>query len=187
MVDIEDNREDCIFTETIGSVRSCRGEPYSQDYEAVFSSSEVKYLRQKVLFNLYNFDLDQSRYDGDAGPIPIVYLNLVNCHFKYFYDDYEALINVQSSIVERVDTFFSRPFIVQLGDDRGARISITDSTFMHASFCKGLIVYREAPELLPYDNEYLVFNFAYEAKRGVRNFGEYWNRMSNFENLKTWA
>lgn len=64
---------------------------------------------------------------------------------------------------------------------------------MHGSFCKGLIVYREAPELLPYDNEYLVFNFGYEAKLGVRDFSGYWDRLSIYANDddalydKTWA
>lgn len=142
----------------------------------------MKYLRHRVLFNLYNFDLDQSRFKAEctsADPtvcaseeftIPLVDLTLINCEFKYFLDDYEALIYVETSIVERVDNLFSRPYIVQLGDDRGARITITNSVFKHSSFCKGLIVYRPQPELLPYDNNYLVLNFAYEAEHGVRDW-----------------
>ena len=34
-------------------------------------------------------------------------------------------------------------FIAYLGEDRGARITITNSTFKHMHFCKGMIVYRE--------------------------------------------
>lgn len=103
-------------------MRSCKGEPYSVDYETVLGSGTTKYLRHRVLFNLYSFDLDQSRFNREKDPIPIVYLTLTNCEFKYFFDDYEALIYVETSIVERVDTSFSRPYLVQLGDDRGANI-----------------------------------------------------------------
>ena len=110
-VDIDDDREDCIFTQSIGSVRSCKGEAYSEDYDTVFSGGTVKYLRHKVLFNLYNFDLDQSRFKSD-GTVPLVELTLTNCEFKYFLDDYEALIYVETSIIERVDTLFSSPYIV---------------------------------------------------------------------------
>ena len=168
-VDVTDDRESCFFTQTIGSVRACSGEPYSSDYDTTFGGGRVRYLRRKVLFNLYNFDLESSRYK-QGGQIPVVSLTLTNCDFKYFLDDYEALIYVETSIVERVDTLFSRPFIVQLGDDRGARITIEESTFKHSSFCKGLIVYREMPELLPYDNEYLVVNFSNEAGKRVEHF-----------------
>lgn len=80
-------------------------------------------MRRKVLFNLYNFDLDFSRWEKTK-IIPLVSLTLKNCEFKYFLKDYEALIYVETSIVERVDTQFSRPYIVQLGDDRGAQITI---------------------------------------------------------------
>ena len=34
-------------------------------------------------------------------------------------------------------------FIAYLGEDRGARISITNSTFKHSYFCKGMIVYKK--------------------------------------------
>jgi len=86
-IDITDNRNDCFFTETIGSVRSCGGEPYSSDYDATFGGGRVRYLRRKVLFNLFNFDLETSRYNP-ALTIPIVSLTLNNCEFKYFLDDY---------------------------------------------------------------------------------------------------
>lgn len=33
-------------------------------------------------------------------------------------------------------------FLVHVGDDRGARIDIRESTFKHSKFCKGMISYR---------------------------------------------
>ena len=43
-----------------------------------------------------------------------------------------------------------------LGEDRGARISITNSTFKHMHFCKGMIVYREEKRLEYKDYKLLV-------------------------------
>ena len=119
-------------------------------------------MRHQVLFNLYNFDLDYSRYNT-LKSLPLVSLKITNCDFSYFLKDYEALIYVETSIVERVDTQFSQPYVVQLGDDRGVQLDISRSTFEHSSFCKGLIVFREQPELLPIDNQFLVFNMKYEG------------------------
>lgn len=53
-------------------------------------------------------------------------------------------------------------FYIYNGADRGARISIIDSTFKHSRFCKGMIVYRPAffdgtsNSLLNYTNLYMV-------------------------------
>ena len=159
----------------MGGLRTCGGEPYDADYDSIFNAGKIRYLRHKVLFNMYNFDLENSRHltkklnleDDESWRTkkPLVSLTLTDCTFKYFLDDYEALIYVETSIVERVDTLFSRPYLVQMGDDRGAIININNSDFKHSAFCKGLIVFREQPELLPYDNEYLVLNFAYEAQK----------------------
>ena len=33
------------------------------------------------------------------------------------------------------------------GEDRGARINITGSTFKHSKFCKGLLTYRRQPAI----------------------------------------
>ena len=77
-----------------------------------------------MLFNLYNFDLDASRYNGLSEVMPLVDLSFFDCDFKYFLKDYEALIYVETSIVERIDTLFSEPYIVQMGDDRGVQIEI---------------------------------------------------------------
>ena len=47
--------------------------------------------RHKVLFNLYAFDTVRS--NRTHAPT----LNLVNCDFKYFLDDIEALIQVETN------------------------------------------------------------------------------------------
>jgi len=44
-------------------------------------------FQEAVLFNLFNFDLETSRYNP-ALTIPIVSLTLNNCEFKYFLDAY---------------------------------------------------------------------------------------------------
>ena len=38
-------------------------------------------------------------------------------------------------------------FMALSGEDRGARINITGSTFKHSKFCKGLLTYRRQPEI----------------------------------------
>lgn len=98
-----ENIVECDFESAIGSVRKCSGEPYSDDYDTIFTGGRVRYKRRKVLFNLYNFDLDISRYNT-AAEKPVVALTLKNCEFKYFLSDYEALIYAETSIVESVST-----------------------------------------------------------------------------------
>ena len=39
-------------------------------------------------------------------------------------------------------------FLGIAGEDRGARINITSSTFKHSKFCKGLITYRREKSVL---------------------------------------
>lgn len=173
MIDQYDDETVCYFEKKVGSVRSCPGEPYSSDYDTTFGVSKIKYLRHQVLFNLYNFDLDQSRYNELDEKMPLVKLSLKNCEFKYFLKDYEALIYAETSIVERVNTLFAEPYIVQMGDDRGVQIDIENSAFRHSSFCKGLIVFREQPEILPIDVNFLVFNFKYESERHDSDWDKY--------------
>lgn len=102
-----DEARTCTFESKIGSVRGCSGEPYHADYNATFGGGRVRYKRRKVLFNLYNFDLDSSRYDATKSRKPIVKLEITNCEFKYFLKDYEALIYAETSIVERKSTQFA--------------------------------------------------------------------------------
>lgn len=39
----------------------------------------------------------------------------------------------------------SKPYIEELGDNRGVKITITGSTFSHSRFCKGMLVYKKRP------------------------------------------
>lgn len=43
---------------------------------------------------------------------------------------------------EEGDEFQGYRFLGLVGEDRGARINITSSTFKHSKFCKGLLTYR---------------------------------------------
>ena len=52
--------------------------------------------------------------------------------------------------------------MAQLGEDRGARIDIRDSSFKHSKFCKGMISYRQSdtisfedePKFLKFNNQF---------------------------------
>ena len=43
-------------------------------------------------------------------------------------------------------------FLTYYGEDRGARIYITNSTIKHSSFCKGMIYYKRTEEV-KYEDE----------------------------------
>ena len=49
-------------------------------------------------------------------------------------------------------------FLSYYGEDRGARISIANSTFKHSSFCKGMIYYKRTEEV-KYDDVPQLLNF----------------------------
>lgn len=92
------------------------------------------------------------------------HLNITNCVFKYFLNNYESLIHVETEaywknsaklISFNNDAQYPDPlqsylittaldFYYVNGADRGAMISISNSNFLTSRFCKGLIVYREA-------------------------------------------
>ena len=55
-------------------------------------------------------------------------------------------------------------FMAIVGEDRGARIDIQDSTFKHSKFCKGMISYR-SPEVIDYDLEPKFLPFAFQVNR----------------------
>ena len=76
-------------TSTIGSVRACRGEPYSSDFFTFDSVTGIPYLRHRVLFNLYNWDRQRSYSKANRAT-----LTLTDCQFHNFLADYEALIHV---------------------------------------------------------------------------------------------
>ena len=97
-------------------------------------------------------------------------LNLINCDFKYFYN-VTALIQVETNNFiemgievdsdgdeERDDEKILSRFLVHVGDDRGARIDIQDSTFKHSKFCKGMVSYRKT-QVVEYADEQNFFMF----------------------------
>ena len=47
-------------------------------------------------------------------------------------------------------------FLSYMGEDRGAKIEIYDSTFKHSSFCKGLIYYKRLKSITFEDAPLLV-------------------------------
>ena len=57
-------------------------------------------------------------------------------------------------------------FIGYLGEDRGARITLTNSTFKHMHFCKGMITYKEQKPI-SYSEYKLFVNYTASA---IRNF-----------------
>ena len=89
-------------TEILGP-RKCHGEPYNKNffkkspYDFIMNSPLDLYTsyyypdRHKVLFNLYAFD--SVRSNRTHAPT----LNLINCDFKYFLNDIQALIQVETN------------------------------------------------------------------------------------------
>ena len=154
--------------------------------------TKYQVFRTETAVEVQKTRLFQSSFSNIApDKVPYASLTLKNCEFKYFLKDYEALIYVENSILDRVNTLSSEPYLVQMGDDRGIRLKIENSSFMHSSFCKGMIVYREQPELLPYDTNYFVLNFKYESIKQINYDNEVTSENlplieisdSNFENL----
>ena len=132
-------------------MRSCPGEPYHEDFYKFDSVTGVAYKRHRVLFNLYNFDRQRSYYayssDTSTYTKKLASLTLTNCKFSYFLADYEALIHVQTNnlAIIQPSTASSKPYIEELGDERGVKITIASSTFKHSRFCKGMLVYKKRP------------------------------------------
>lgn len=74
-------------------------------------------------------------------------MEIVGCKFQYFLREYEALIYVENNNFYHRGSLYSGG-IGYLGENRGTNIKISTSTFKHSRFCKGLIVYREAPFIM---------------------------------------
>ena len=112
--------------------------------------------RHNVLFNLYGFD--PFRSNRTHAPE----LNLIDCDFMYFFD-MQALIQVETNNYYEAGNLYgtdketdlveavaddSVKFLGLAGEDRGARINITSSTFKHSKFCKGLITYKREESIV---------------------------------------
>ena len=75
-------------------IRACPGEPYSEDFffKRYNRRETAGYLyRHKVLFNLYAMDSVHSNRTHSPT------LNLYGCEFKYFIENEQALIQVETN------------------------------------------------------------------------------------------
>ena len=133
-----------FWSTTIGSVRSCSGEPYHSDFFTFDTVTHIPYKRHRVLFNLYNWDPRRS-----YSPQSRASLTLKDCKFEYFLAGYEALINVENNNMAVVTPSIAgaSSYIEELGDDRGVKIKISGSSFKNSRFCKGMLVYKRRPKL----------------------------------------
>ena len=127
------------------------------------------------MFNLYAFDKFRSKRTTPPT------LFLIDCDFKYFLGGHDSLINVETNnfgifgLSWSEDSFAWEPyadgsqFLTYYGEDRGARIYITNSTFKYSSFCKGMIYYKRT-EMFSFDDYKQMVNF---TANGVRPEYEY--------------
>lgn len=117
------------------SVRNSTGEPYKEEFWIYDDDIEIEeenkiyYLRHTVLFNLYNFPGGVGRNYASFAE-----LDLIECEFEFFHMDYKALINVENNNMQIQNMTAelypeNKPNLMIFGDDRGANIKITDSTF----------------------------------------------------------
>ena len=121
---------------------TCSGDPYHSDFFSSYSKKNQAYLkRHKTLFNLYAFD--RLRTANQQAPT----LTIKNCEFKFFVNTMNSLIQVENNNLGYIGDppANGQPderFLTYYGEDRGAKITIINSTFTSNSFCKGLIYYN---------------------------------------------
>ena len=58
----------------------------------------------------------------------------------------------------------NKKFLAVLGEDRGCRLNITNSTFKNSNFCKGMITYRRQ-ESISFSDEPNLLNFTAQYNR----------------------
>jgi hypothetical protein len=134
--------------------------------------------RHKTLFNLYAFD--EFRSHRTHTPT----LDIVNCTFSYFLDKHNSLIQVETNNLDSWGVTYSYDdngalvvdttdeFYVMHGEDRGAKITITDSQFKHMTFCRGMIWYRRQ-EAMTYDNYPTFVNISAQLTNDKREYDPY--------------
>lgn len=89
-----------------------------------------------MLINLYAFDGTRTT---NIEPPKLV---LTNVDFKYFINDYEALILVENNNFHQgASTPADDILISLLGEDRGVDITISKTKVLLSRFCKGMLVY----------------------------------------------
>lgn len=142
------------------------------------ASNNVYATRRRTLFNLYAFPDYQSVYKSPPS------LTISNCDFEYFVGNYESLINVEYNNLQRITKDISTTdddgtvetltydFFAQNNADKGAKISISSSTFKHSRFCKGLITYRKDWNITNARGSYLNYNHLFSNKKN-KDTGSY--------------
>ena len=164
--------------------------------EIYWLENYLYYDRHNVLFNLYAFD--GFRSNRNHAPE----LNLIDCDFMYFFD-MQALIQVETNNYYEAGNLYGTDketdteegavaddtvrFLGLAGEDRGARINITSSTFKHSKFCKGLITYKRE-ETIEFDDHPTFLNISANYKRDKnitdnRNSSHVVIEGSEFENI----
>ena len=121
-------------------------------------------------------------------------LKLTRCDFKYFMGDkFDALIQVETNNFGEMGFNPNDPkarddmFLSYLGEDRGAKIEIYNSTFKHSSFCKGMIYYKQLKSI-SFEDAPLLVNvtanfFRPEVKYDKENDPHVLIQWSEFTNL----
>ena len=134
--------ERCFTPEYVVSPNSsqCGGDPYHADFWHYNVENDYFTKRHKVLFNLYAFDAMRTRNVKPPA------LELVGCTFKFFVNQHDALIQVETNNLGYMGSVdeegVDNRIITYYGEDRGARITVENSNFYSNSFCKGLIYYN---------------------------------------------
>ena len=108
------------------------------------------FIRHRVLFNLYSFD--KVRSNNTHTPT----LELDNCDFKYFLGNQTALIQLETNNLglqglynlSQSTLLENTAFFGFYGEDRGVQIHISNSTFKHSKFCRGLIYVKARLNLI---------------------------------------
>ena len=136
----------------------------------MFNPEGVAWHRRSVLFNLYAFDSIHT----DIAKTPS--LTIDRSEFRYFMSGHhEALILVETtnlfllpedSTVPENDPM-RRGFIKSMGVDNGANIHIRDSTFEYSRFCKGMLSYRPAYDIIQDFGS--IFSYQSEAELPIRD------------------
>ena len=129
---------------------NCSGNPYNDDFFWFDGYTFPK--RHQTLFNLYSFDSVRSTR---TAPPELV---ITGCDFKYFAAGHDSLINIETNNFSFMNLHwengewthsvdYGKTILLYMGEDNGAKIEITNSTFKHSSFCKGMIQYKRQTQI----------------------------------------
>ena len=128
----------------------------------------------------------------------------MDCDFQYFFNKSSLIYTETNNYVELGSTQtyddeskswsedveqIPNKFLAYLGEDRGARIYMANTTVKHSNFCKGMIVFNKQ-RTIQYDDEPRFVNFTAQLDRNDslkmddgRNISKIVIIDSHFENL----